>query len=281
MTAFNEADVIVPVVRHLVEQGIRVHLIDSWSTDGTQELVRQSFDESLVGIERFPPDQPCQVYDWTRLLRRVDAVGAASQADWIVHHDADEIRQSPWSSLNLRDAFYLVDQTGFNCVDHTVLQFRPVGGEQSFPDPSASMRWFEWGTRPGHFHQLKAWRRQPGGVCLAAYGGHEASFPGRRVFPYKFLLRHYPIRSQEHGERKVLAERQPRWHAAERAAGWHTQYDQYDVDSSFVWEQEKLHLWDSATFCEQWLVQRISGVGIPRDGHAASARPSDLPEASV
>ena len=45
----------------------------------------------------------------------------------------------------------------------------------------------------------------------ARYRAFRARFPGRKVFPIQFLLRHYPIRSQRHGETKVFTERKPRF----------------------------------------------------------------------
>jgi hypothetical protein len=57
----------------------------------------------------------------------------------------------------------------------------------------------------------------------------------------------------------VLAERRPRWNAAERAVGWHAQYDEL---SSFVRDASELTLFDRATFYEEWLIERLSGVGI-------------------
>ena len=53
---------------------------------------------------------------------------------------------------------------------------------------------------------------------LAGSGGHEAVFTGRRVFPYNFLSKHYPVRSQAHGERKIFVERSAR--RSESARRW-------------------------------------------------------------
>jgi hypothetical protein len=80
---------------------------------------------------------------------------------------------------------------------------------------------------------VKAWKnRAP--VDLAGRAGHEARFPGRRVFPYKFELKHYPIRSQAHGERKIFRDRVPRWDPRERRLAWHVQYDDVAPHQSFV-----------------------------------------------
>ena len=83
-----------------------------------------------------------------------------------------------------------------------------------------------------------------GGFDLLSSGGHEIAFEGRRVFPLRFLLRHYPIRSQAHGERKVFRERRPRFDASERARGWHVQYDSVEAGHRFIRDAEGLRPYD-------------------------------------
>jgi hypothetical protein len=85
-------------------------------------------------------------------------------------------------------------------------------------------------------------------------------FGGRRVFPFKFLLKHYPIRSRAHGEQKVLQDRRTRWNAEERSFGWHAQYDDLAA-GDFVRDPASLERFD-ADFYERRLVERLSGVGI-------------------
>jgi hypothetical protein len=81
--------------------------------------------------------------------------------------------------------------------------------------------------------QIRCWKKTSA-VDLASSGGHEARFENRRVFPIRFLLRHYPIRGQAHGERKVFVERQPRFAGEERARGWHVQYEKFEETTAFV-----------------------------------------------
>ena len=126
--------------------------------------------------------------------------------------------------------------------------------------------------------QLKAWAAPGAAVGLSIDGGHQVRFPGRRIFPYKFLLRHYPIRSQRHGERKVLRERQGRWNAAERMRGWHVHYDAYDASSSFLWDRSGLLRFDDEHFHADHLLERISGVGLA--GLQAAATRRSTPAAS-
>jgi glycosyltransferase involved in cell wall biosynthesis len=262
VTAYNERDVIVQTVGRLLAEGMEVHLLDNWSTDDTLELVESAHGDRVT-LERFPAEGPSATYDWIAILDRVEAVTRERRCDWAIHQDADEIRESPWPGVSLRDALYRVHTAGFNCVDHTVLNFRPT--DDTFTDGADLGESFGWCEFPAHqsdFMQLKAWSAPGAGVGLSVDGGHQVRFPGRRIFPYKFLLRHYPIRSQRHGERKVLRDRRTRWNRAERARGWHVHYDGYNESSSFIWKPDGLLRFDDPAFMADHLVERISGVGL-------------------
>jgi glycosyltransferase involved in cell wall biosynthesis len=234
MTAYNEADIIRPSIEGLLGAGLAVHVIDNWSTDGTFEIAERYRGADGFELERFP-DAPTPTYDWAALLRRVETIGTAARVDWGIHNDADERRTGPWPNVPIRDAIWRVQQSGFNAIDHTRLDYRPIDdGFVPGQDFVAYFRHFEFGTTPDLRRLVKAWRNTGQPVDLAGTAGHEASFPGRRLFPYRFLLHHYPVRSQAHGERKVLRERQARWNASERAKGWHVHYDAIAAGHAFV-----------------------------------------------
>ena len=91
--------------------------------------------------------------------------------------------------------------------------------------------------------QIRCWKRNPQ-VDLVSSGGHEAKFDGRRVFPLRFILRHYPIRGQAHGERKLFVERKPRFSPEERAKRWHIQYDRFQPGTQFLRDPKELTRWD-------------------------------------
>jgi Glycosyl transferase family 2 len=249
ISAFNEADVISPVIGHLVENGVEVYLIDNRSTDGTAEAAKRWLRKGLLGIEQFPAEAPAgegpPPFDWEAILKRKEALTKELSADWFIHHDADEFREAPWPGMKLRDAIRWVDRLGYNCIDFRVLNFPPLeNGFQPGADPREHFTHWE---DPVVYDTLqrKSWKAQAAPVSLAASGGHEARFPGRRVFPIRFLLRHYPIRSQEHGLRKVFDERKKRFVDKERAKGWHVQYDSIaDENHSFLGDPGKLQLYD-------------------------------------
>lgn len=267
MATFNEADVIECVLDGLADDGVRVHVIDNWSTDGTHEiLLRRAASDRSLTVERFPADGPSGTFELERILTRVEEVAHSSGADWVVNQDADEVRQSPWPGVSLRRALFALDRFGFNCADFTVMNFRPVADTWDGGEPlTAYFTWFEFGAGvAADFVQRKAWKPQAEPVRFATTGGHTTAFPGRRVFPYKFLNRHYPIRSSTHGRRKVLQERHGRWSPAEREKGWHVHYDGFTDASEFLWRPETLHRFVSLEdLDERLLVERLTGAGLP------------------
>jgi hypothetical protein len=264
VTTYNEAGIIEQQLQRLINGGIRVHVIDNWSTDGTDQLVSSHAGSGRLTMERFPANGPAPWFELSSLLRRVAEVAHTSGADWVIHHDADEIHDSPWAGVSKRQALWALQQWGFNCADHTVVEFRPVADTwQPKDDLDSSFEWFEFGPAEGHFTMQRAWRPQEMAVSNLESGGHTVDFPAKKIFPYKFPLRHYPLRSTDHARRKLFEERRPRWSPEERARGWHVQYDHLSEDASFVWDPSALQRW--STVDEKLLLQRISGVGLPNN----------------
>src|SRR5262249_28009319 len=226
--------------------------MDHHSTDGTVAAVEPYLGRGLVGIERFPGRSPAPGTDTTRftlgaIMRRKEQLACELPADWFINHDADEFRDSPWAHLDLKGAIRAADRSGFNAIDFEVLNFRPTHDrfQPGYPVRDA-FQFYERGQISNNA-QIRCWKRALGPVDLASTGGHEAIFAGRRVFPVRFILRHYPIRGQAHGERKVFQERLPRFDKDERLRGWHAHYDRFRQGQSFLRVPQTLTFYDPET----------------------------------
>lgn len=271
IATYNELDILPSVARQLEKQHAGVYVIDNWSTDGTFELGRELVSEgALIGIERFP-DQPSPILDWGGLLERKAELAVELQADWAIHNDADEIRAAPWPDLTLRDGLAIASDLGFNAVDFTVVE-HPYVGRAFSPgeDVVDAFPLFRFGQNQGHFRQIKAWR--PDGALAEMRAGHNIMVPNRSVFPFNFLLRHYPIRSEEHGQQKVFSERLPRLDPEERAKGWHRHYARYKAGMSFAEDPSHLEEFDVAAFPYEYLGELIARVGL----HKPNAAPPPM-----
>jgi hypothetical protein len=236
IAAFNEADVIGQVISDFIDQGIGVYVIDDGSTDDTAIVVEPFIGHGVINYERrvqSGAEGATGQFDWTALLERKAELARVLDADWLIHNDADEFRESPWPHIGLLEAIRRVDALGFNAIDSMRFDFWPThDGLRPGDDPRPAFTAFAPAAEFDRV-QIRCWKKTSA-VDLASSGGHEARFPGRKVFPVRFILRHYPVRSQAHGERKVFRERQVRFTSEERRRGWHVQYDGWRPGMTFI-----------------------------------------------
>jgi hypothetical protein len=264
MAAYNEEDIIVQSIKKWTDQGIAVHVLENWSTDATYNLVKALESRLPVTVERFPRDGPSKYFEWAAMLERLETLSREIDADWFIRRGADEVLVSPWPGTSYRDALYLVDQSGFNCVDHTIVEFHPVdNGFKPSMDHEAYFRHFDF-KHLSHPKQRKAWKNCGQLISTIPSAGHDVLFAGRRIYPFKFLLKHYSFRSQEQAEKKVFRERKARWNPAERARGWHIHYDSLQEGHRFVQPVSEKAVFDEDHFNKTYLVERLSGIGIDR-----------------
>lgn len=232
--SYNEADIVGWTVRHLIRQGLSVQVIDCQSTDRTAWLA------SAAGAEVCSTQAP--PVSWHSLLCQVQRLAAESEADWCMHCDADELRYSNQPGETLLEGFTRVEALCFNAVDFQTLTFHPVDdGFNGTQDPEVYFRHYSIDALNQRIGQVKAWRNV-GRVDLATSGGHRVAFEGQRIYPHRFLSKHYPIRSQRHGERKVFQERQ--WLDREQGRrDWHVQYDGVKAGHNFLKDPATLKEW--------------------------------------
>jgi hypothetical protein len=273
MSTFNDGDIALEIVKNLLDDGMDVIVHDNWSDDGTfEQLAALALTRDDLSVVRFPESGQSKYFELTALLRLKEEIAATYPGRWIIHQDSDEIRCSPWPDLSLRQGLYLADLMGFTAIDFTVCGFRPV--DDGFAPGQVLERHihhFHFSADPADFIQTKAWRQSSKTVRLAHTGGHDAYFPERRIFPYKFLLKHYPLRSPSQARRKIFIERRPRFAPEEREAGWHRHYDAFDNNDSYIWNAAELIDNEAPATRFRFLVEFISRVGIVRDKLTARA----------
>lgn len=244
MPVLNEADILPWSIMAMLKQGVHVHCIDGWSTDHSWEIIGQEIWEAsglTVTRERFPEDQAADQQVCRQILARIEDLATASDADWIIYSDADEIRRSKRRMETLDNAIARIDARGYNAIDHDVFEFAPVDeGWDGTQNPEA---YFQYYTRAEIICRLpnqKIWKNV-GRVHLAG-GGHSVEFSGKRLAPEKFDLKHYGYRSSAHGRRKVATRLQRRCHEEHRD-GWGVHYDSIIKQEVFVRNAGRLQRW--------------------------------------
>jgi glycosyltransferase involved in cell wall biosynthesis len=241
MSSFNEVDIIEESIRKLIEQQIDVLLIDNGSTDGTVERASQFLNHGLINIEKcIFKENDREVYDWTALLRTKEEISKNLSYEWFLHVDADEIRYSPWSNMNLNEGICYVDKKGYNLINFKLFNFRLVEDINSCENYEEKMVYYS-DVEQFNRMQVKAWKKNEF-INLHDHGGHLAQVPNPKIFPIRFIHKHYPIRSIEQGSRKILTERLQRYSHSDRKKGWHVQYDHLNISKE---ELRKKIIWDS------------------------------------
>lgn len=261
LSSYNEEDVLEQVVEHWIAQGCDLHLIDNWSTDRSWEIAQAAAKRfgRHVTAERFPLERQTRSA-WLDILARKEEIAFCHKGRWIIHADADEIRNSPFPPYSLADAMQMVERAGWNRIDFTLLNHRPVDEARFVPGSlGTALTHFEYGTKPGHFVQKKAWLQGDARARLVPTSGHMVEFEGALDCPYRFVLHHYPLRSAEHARRKIIEERYGRWSTAELESGMHHHYAEFLNEMTPVWDAQSLHQ-VAADFWERHGFQILTGL---------------------
>ena len=241
MPVYNERDILPFVLTHMLSQGIHVHVIDNWSTDGTFEMLYQ-WQGVGVTVERFPASGPTEQFSSRDLQARVEELAAASDADWCYLSDADEIRRSNRDGERLVDAIARVDAAGYNCIDHQVFAFFCTDDKWNGQNPEEYFTHYNISDPICRVPQEKLWKNTGRPIKLTNTGGHRVEFGDKRVYPEPFTMKHYPHRTpaQAKARHESRLRRRPE---SERKAGLQTHYDQIPADSSFCWNPNELFTW--------------------------------------
>ncbi len=189
---------------HLVAQGIEVFVIDNQSIDRTAEIARDFLGRGVIQVLEYPYPG---YYDWAGLLKKKEEIAKSIGADWYIHHDSDEIREAPARWKTLRDGIMAVDAQGYNAINFDEFIFVPPNplddySQCEFVDAMRHYFYFH----PGPTHRVNAWKNLGQDVDLVSRGGHEIKFPGRRIFPENFVLRHYICLSYAHANHKYCTD---------------------------------------------------------------------------
>lgn len=237
LTVRNEIRFIDSCLRHLTSNGVETHVIDNGSTDGTIEVAEAWLGRGVAKLDHQPWSG---AFELREQLRLKEGVALASNADWFIHMDADERRDAPLPYKTLQDAIVDVDRRGYNSIDFDEFVFVPTAENPSFdtPDFEDHMRWYYHyePTSPDRF-RVNAWKRTPL-LDLVSQGGHHVHFPGLRVFPRPFIMRHYPVLSSGHAEEKYGHRI---FSATELADSWHSDRKGFRAEALSFPARHRLH----------------------------------------
>jgi glycosyltransferase involved in cell wall biosynthesis len=213
---YNERRFIASCIEHLNEQGVAVYVIDNESSDETLAIAERYLGRGVIGVETLPRDD---CFALRAQCERQEQLAQILDADWLIHHDADEIRVSPKRAQTLAAAIAELDEAGFNAADFVEFTFLPTRESPNHDHPNfqQTMRSY-YPYSPFAPFRVNAWKRQDGPVDLVGKGGHQVHFPGLKISPQRLYMRHYLFLSVEHAMEKFVRRR---YSPRELDMGWH------------------------------------------------------------
>jgi glycosyltransferase involved in cell wall biosynthesis len=205
LTCRNESLYLERCLRHLYKQGIETCVIDNESTDNTVEIAKGFRRKGVFRIETQPY---IGYFDLVEQLRIKEKLVNEIDADWFIHHDADEIREASSSFKTLRDGILNVDRKGYNAINFDEFVFVPTSFNDNFEgkDYVKQMKYYYF-FEPYKIRRINAWKNLGAEIDLVNSGGHQVGFKGLNLYPDNFILRHYIVLSSDHAIRKYYTTR--------------------------------------------------------------------------
>jgi glycosyltransferase involved in cell wall biosynthesis len=224
-------------LEHLYRQGVETYVIDNDSTDATVDIAKSFYGRGVFHVERFPY---AGHYDWIGLLRRKEALAREIEADWFIHHDADEVREAPAPFATLKEGLIAADAAGATAVNFDEFVFVPTNHEDfSGVDYIAAMRRYYY-FAPLQMHRINAWKNLREPVDLVSCGGHLVDFSRRVVHDQSLIMRHYIFLSRAHAIKKYGERIYSRQEVEYGWHGWRPQFQESRLRSPDPGELETL-----------------------------------------
>ncbi len=226
---YNEADIIENVIEHLLSQGIQLVILDNGSTDGSFESCSKFLGKGISSLEQLVTHR----LEFDLLVSKLYETALQQKPDWVLLSAADEFLESPYRELSLGDAIESEDRKGYNMIRFNNFEFWPTEKDENSheSDVRKRLKYYTFNDDT----QFRVWKIYPG-ITITGTAGHYPVFPGNvriRIPGTKYILRHYRIRSYQHGLKKVFSERLPRYPPEEREKGRHVHYDAFTREKKF------------------------------------------------
>ena len=239
LLCYNDADVLAPVVEHLVRNRHDLVVWNHGSEDETDEVARSYLGRGVIDYQELDRDEvpfaglygECGRYLVQTYGRRYD---------WLSWPDQDEILEGPDLSRPYHEQVTELMAAGHDWIefDNFVFWFT-AEDDGAVQDPVERIR------RYNLYHsaspRIRAWRMS----CTNERRLGNANPPLGRKSPVNFPLRHYPMRSLAQARRRAEHDRnQPGFQEGDK--NWHYERFRDDEDALRV-PVERLHRFDGRT----------------------------------
>lgn len=198
---YNDDDIIKEIIEYYLSQGLDLVILDNGSSDKTYEICKSFLGKGVLKLITFHTSN--YISKWDSILRTLYDIALEQTPDWIVKIDSDEFLESGLEGLNLRDAIIQVDNEGCNFIQFDRFDFFMTDdNNESSKSIKKKLPYYSY-----HGDYLyRAWKYYPGVRVEAFAFVHFPTFPDEikyKIYPRKFVMRHYPFRTREQTEKKI------------------------------------------------------------------------------
>jgi len=222
LSTYNEEDFVENVIKHLLNQGLELVILDNGSTDNTFEICKKFVNKGVLKLEQFQSN----TYQWAIILIKLYDMALIQSPDWVIRSDSDELLESGVNNLTLKEAILEADSQGFNLIQFDEAHFFMTDKDnENANSVKERMIYYSWVSD----FMYRCWKYFPG-IRVEDKGGHLPVFPPDqkyKIFPRNFVIRHYNIRKKDQLEQKTKQRRVRIANTGEGELGWHTRYEIY------------------------------------------------------
>jgi len=194
----NNEEIIQEVIEYLISQGIELVVLDNGSTDKTYEICKKYVGRGILKLSNYKSES----FRVSINLRMLYDMALVHSPDWVILNASDELLESGIPNRNLKDSIEQIDSEGFNLIQFDRFDFFMTDDDNESANTVKEK--FRYYSYQGDF-VYRAWKYFPG-IRNEDVAGHYPVFPdGHRykIWPKKFVMRHYPIRSSNHAKQKI------------------------------------------------------------------------------
>jgi len=198
LPVYNDEDIIEEVIKNMISNGIELVILDNGSNDHSYTCCESFLGKGVLELYRFEAD----TYMRELVLRMLYDMAIKLSPDWMIQVDSDEILESGIQNKTLKDAIEQVDSNGYNLIQFDRFDFFMTDDDdESAKTIKDKMKYYSY---QGDY-VYRSWKYMPG-ISIGDVSGHYPIFPngeGYKISPKKFVMRHYPLRTEEQSKRKV------------------------------------------------------------------------------
>ncbi|MDD5194392.1 MAG: radical SAM protein [Candidatus Omnitrophica bacterium] len=250
---YNEEQILRDNLSYYLSEGIDLVVFDNCSTDSSPEIIKEfqptqeNFSGKIISSLRIET----QGYEWKKILQiACDYMHQhLSGYDWILLIDSDSFYSSPVKGMPILEFLSYAAKYGYNVLNGKLYDFYPTEKDDlAIVSPTKRMHYCKNKHEELLYVNEKYHRIFQYDPSIDFYSsfGHIVTRSNRRVLnKVRYIYRHYPWVSFEHGKKKIFKDRKPRYVERKFGSLLHKQWLwMLPIEKDFVMQSRGLNYYD-------------------------------------